>query len=203
MATLRRGPGCVSNTSRPRSADSAAMKAGIIWHPPITPAECLLASCAGRVGPSARHRIIRLNSREGDDGEVASQVLSIVRHKPGSTVSVSAAGISEGRGCGLRLEARRRLSAPGVRGSGAPQRAPMGAGAVGEAGCRRPWAGWVGRRSWPVVVRWGTARSVAGPAPAGTGAPMASGSASAGAIAALSGSAGRAGPDSGSAASWW
>ena len=51
--------------------------------------------------------------------------------KPGSTVSVSAFGISEGLRCGLGPEAHRRLSAPGVQESGAPQRAPMGAGAVG------------------------------------------------------------------------
>jgi hypothetical protein len=62
MATPMEKPGRVSNTSTPRSADSAAMKAGIIWHPPEHARGVLLASCAVRVGAATRHRITRMNA---------------------------------------------------------------------------------------------------------------------------------------------
>src|SRR6266508_4341467 len=76
----------------------------------------------------------------------------------------------------------------------------------GDGGCRQadadPGGSWVLQRlRW--TVRLGTARSEAGPAPAGTGVPRASGWAGAGASVGRSGAVGRAGLGSGSAGSWW
>jgi hypothetical protein len=97
------------------------------------------------------------------------------------------------------VQAAIRSWCSGVRGAGAGTD-----GRWSRRGGRLPRTmGGLGGAAMVRAVRWGTARNVAGPAPAGTGWPRASGSASAGAIAALSGSAGRAGPDSGPAGSWW
>jgi hypothetical protein len=123
--------------------------------------------------------------------------------KPGSTVSVFCH--RDFAVVGVWIGPRRRVEGH------QPTRSPLPGRWIGHRWTRRPSSmqaaagpeGWMRRRSWRWQVRWGTARSAAGPAPAGTVAPRASGWAGAGASVGRSGSAGRAGSGSGSVGSWW
>jgi hypothetical protein len=80
----------VSNTSTPRSADSGAMKAASSGIPPITSAEFsdVLRGTSRRSDEAQDHP-----GELEEDGEVASQALSIVRQKP-TTVATPASSSS-------------------------------------------------------------------------------------------------------------